>query len=496
MTTSPEETQKDKAQKSEKLFMENTLLRISGALFCHDAKRAPTRKEQFVLNRGVVEKHIVIRPDPEFGQPGPLAHKVLMALIKKHSDYGRPIQNEVSFSQRELIRLIDRVEAGRAHHQILRALNEIAHTRVTAFFKKGERYFERSFSLFPEVLLERSGSFTGPIQSCSVTLAEPIIESLRDDHFTCLNHFLMQRLGTIGQALYIRLFFHFANLYEEQGRKRGLLFQKHYGDICAEWLGGLTVRAHKSLILRDQLGPHLEQLKNVGFISSFDIEKAKTRDGFVMTFRPGSAFYQDYERFYRHRNQGELQWEFNTDQREIAEPLKLASLFERKRTGKEALAVASISQKESETAKFILSEVSFDDSDMFLDFAMGEARKTKFEVKTLGGLRQYVATFLAHRDNLKRAKSVVASQKAREVRDLSKAVYDRHRRDTALAFFNTLPAADQEAIEAVARRKAGSFGSSSLKAIMLDMEKAKLTTERHGENMNLPSFEDWQKLRS
>src|SRR5208282_4522462 len=27
---------------SDKLYMENTLLRVAGALFCHDAKRAPT----------------------------------------------------------------------------------------------------------------------------------------------------------------------------------------------------------------------------------------------------------------------------------------------------------------------------------------------------------------------------------------------------------------------------------------------------------------------
>ena len=51
-----------------------------------------------------------------------------------------------------------------------------------------------------------------------ITLAKPIVASLRDEHFTCLNHFLMMRLGTIGQALYMRLFFHFANLYESSAR--------------------------------------------------------------------------------------------------------------------------------------------------------------------------------------------------------------------------------------------------------------------------------------
>jgi len=65
--------------------MENTLLRVAGALFCHDTKRAPTHTKQIELNSGVSEKRVVIRPDPELGQPGPLAHKLFVALIKKHS---------------------------------------------------------------------------------------------------------------------------------------------------------------------------------------------------------------------------------------------------------------------------------------------------------------------------------------------------------------------------------------------------------------------------
>src|SRR5271169_4892397 len=94
--------------------MENTLLRVAGAMFCHDAKRAPTRTNEIELNRRVSDKTIVIRPDPRLGQPGPLSHKIFVALIKKHSDYGRPIQSDLSFTKRELMRLIGRKEWGGA----------------------------------------------------------------------------------------------------------------------------------------------------------------------------------------------------------------------------------------------------------------------------------------------------------------------------------------------------------------------------------------------
>ncbi len=226
-------------QSTEKVYMENTLLRVAGALFCHDAKRAPTRTTEIQLNRGARDKSITVRPDPALGQPGPLAHKIFVALIKKHSTYGRPIQSDVSFTKRELMRLIGRQEwGGRDAEQLARALHEIHHAFIKTSFKvPNGRHAEHSFNIFSEIYLERAEFATDPIEKCTVTLARPIIASLQDEHFTCLNYGIMQQLGTIGQALYMRLFFHFANLFDGHHRSR-LSFPKRYDDICAEWLGG------------------------------------------------------------------------------------------------------------------------------------------------------------------------------------------------------------------------------------------------------------------
>src|SRR3984893_11273173 len=246
------------AQRASKLYMESNLLRISGALFCHDPKRAARRTDEIELNAGVVEKHIVIRPDSKLGQPGQLAHKVFVALIKKHSDYGRPVQNQIHFTRREIGRLIGRTGwGGRESEQLSRALHEIHYTFVKTHFKQsGGNFVEHSFSIFPEILIERREFPSDPIEACTITLAPPIVSSLQDKHFTCLNHALMQQLGTIGQALYMRCFFHFANLSTGANGSR-LVFPKRYDDICSEWLGGLALCAHRSVIERDQLGPHL-----------------------------------------------------------------------------------------------------------------------------------------------------------------------------------------------------------------------------------------------
>src|ERR1700681_938635 len=199
-----------------KLYMENTLLRIAGALFCHDPKRASTRTGKIELNRGTTDKHIVIRPDPEFGQPGQLAHKVFVALIKKHSDYGRPIQKQVSFTKREIMRMVGRQEwGGGDSEQLARALHEIHHTFIKTHFKNpAGKFIEHSFNIFPEILVERREFASDPIEACTITLADPIIASLEDEHFVCLNHLLMHPLPTVAQALYMRLFFHLANIYD------------------------------------------------------------------------------------------------------------------------------------------------------------------------------------------------------------------------------------------------------------------------------------------
>ena len=319
---------------TQKLYLENTLLRVSGALFSHDAKRARTRTAPIELNSNVADKRITIRVDPEYGQPGPLAHKVFVALMSKHSGYGRPVQREISFRQRELARLIGREWSGDASQQFVRALQEIHHTFVKASFQsqRSKLWQEHSFNIFPEITISRRTEKSPVIEACVVALAEPVLASLRDSHFTCLNYALMGQLSTIGQALYMRLFFHFANLYEEMGKSR-LSVTKRYDDICVEWLGGLTVLRYRSSIERDQLGPHLNQLRTVGFLASYALDETSDGEGFKISFRPGPTFIADYERYYLRRAQGELQWEFHEERRDIQEPLQAVRLFIEKRTG-------------------------------------------------------------------------------------------------------------------------------------------------------------------
>lgn len=471
----------------EKLFMENTLLRVAGALFCHDAKRAPTRTKEIEINRGVAEKRIMVRPDPRLGQPGPLAHKVFIALIKKHSAYGRPVPKEISFTRREIGRLIGRKEwGGKDSEQLARALHEIHYTFVKAHFKNRDQPLtEHSFNIFPEIWIERSEFESDPIEACTVTLAEPILASLRDDHFTCLNHTLMRDLGTIGQALYMRLFFHFANLYDGRNT-RGLAFPKRYDDLCNEWLGGLTILSHRSQIIRDQLGPHLDQLVAAGFLTSYAIEKAKGRDGFVVTMRPGQLFYDDYDRFYRNRKQGDLQFEFHGERREIAEPLRVAYLFAEKRSGQPVGSIAFVPTKDVETAKQFLAELPFSEIDAFFDFALNEAARTNFDVQTLGGLKQYLAPYIAQRAKRVAAQSAHSADQGLRERY---AEYEIKKKAEIAALFASLPRAEKLAIELEAAGKAVNF-PENMRSFMTQRHIGRITADRH--DRRVETFEEWK----
>jgi len=481
------------AEKQEKLFMESTLLRVAGALFCHDQRAAAKRTDEIRLRRGETERHITIRPDPRLGQPGPLAHKIFIALLKKHSDYGRPIRNEISFTRREIGRLIGRKEwGGRDSEQLARALHEIHYTFVRTHFKKENgRHVEHSFNIFPEIFIERREFASDPIEACTITLADPIVRSLEEDHFTCLNFTLMQELGTIGQALYMRAFFHFANLFDGRNRTK-LEFQKRYDDMCLEWLGGLATVKHASKI-KERLGPHLEQLVAIRFLSWFRITKAKGDEaGFVIAFRPGTGFFRDYDRFYRNRSQSELQWDFANDQRAISEPLRVAYLFVEKRTGRKVASQAYVSSKEVETAKRLLSEIGFEEMPAFFDYALAEANRTKFDVQTLGGVRQYLAGYLASRSARAAVKKVEARVAESKQAEDERTAYEVYRRGEARRIFKTLSRAERNAIEKAATTQSASFGGS-LRKTMFERKRDQLTAQRH--SSKIKTLAQWRTAR-
>src|ERR1700686_4196032 len=130
-TTNREKRTHRTPQVVERLFMENNLLRIMGFLFCHDKRVASGHTTALTSIEELVKRPITIEPHPTSGQPGPGHFKVFVAILKKLSDYGRPVPNKIYFSRAELARLTDRSWSGTTGNQLTNFLYGFSHTRVT-----------------------------------------------------------------------------------------------------------------------------------------------------------------------------------------------------------------------------------------------------------------------------------------------------------------------------------------------------------------------------
>ena len=128
----------------------------------------------------------------------------------------------------------------------------------------------------------------------------------------------------------------------------------------------------------------------------------------------------------------------------------------------------------------------------FLDYALAEAKRTAFDVQTLGGVRQYLAGYQA----AKAAKNASKAQETRKAQErqaeAEKDAYEAYRRSQARWIFETLAPEERTAIETAASARAASF-AGSLRKIMTDRKRDEIVIDRHGDAVE--SFEDWRAGR-
>jgi hypothetical protein len=293
----------------------------------------------------------------------------------------------------------------------------------------------------------------------------------------------------------MRLFAQFAPEFDGHHLDR-VVFKKRYDDICNEWLGGITVLEHRSRILGKQLGTHLDQLINLGFLRSYALTPAQSRDGFVLTFRPGDRFKADYRSFYARRSHGDVKFTFHEENHEIGDPHRVAYLFMEKRTGRKPDASAYVSSKEVETAKELLAQLSMEQIPDFLDYALAEARKTRFDPQTLGGVRQYLHRYQQSRIRENTSKVAAAARQAEQRQTQLRLDYDQYRRTEAQRSFDKLPADEQAAIEALALAKleGGRPVPGYMAETLIRVEKLRLTIERHPNQ--IADFDQWSASRA
>ena len=155
-----------------------------------------------------------------------------------------------------------------------------------------------------------------------------------------------------------------------------------------------------------------------------------------------------------------------------------------------------MSSKDVETAKGLLAHLSLAQIPDFLDYALAEAGKTRFDLQTLGGVRQYLNGYQQSRERRTATKTAVEARQSQERQTQLRLDYDQHRRTEAQRLFDSLPASQRAEIEALAHAKLNAGGpvSDYMVRTLIRVEKLRLTIERNPGSV--ADFEQWSASRA
>ena len=440
------------------------------------------------------EKPIEIVPHPGYGRPSVFAYKVYQAILKKLSDYGYPVPESVSFGHREIMRVMGRSSTGgKNSKELVRALNQFKNTSINCWFydKNTKTGANLSLSLVNKFLYTYKGR--GSVSNFTMWLDPWLIKSINNHYTFCLNFARIENLESIGIALYKHLYFHFSNIYSKTHSKN-IVFRKDYEEICRTWLGGLKVLRYRSKILQEQLGQHLEALKKTKLIKSYTLEKNVDGDGFNLVCHPGVGFFEDYERFYRRRMQTELPFMLATDTHTIQKPIEIVLYFHQQQSGDANASIEfGFSEKETLFASSLLEKHSVEETKAFIDYGLAEARKTNFDIRSIGGLKKYYPSYTEELSKKAKAKVRATEEEKRQQEDRRRRAYVTYRAAEVARIRSALPSSDIERIESVVRGELEAKNNSGVKVfsgwIRQRVDHELVLQHGHG----ILSFEEWQK---
>jgi hypothetical protein len=178
------------------------------------------------------------------------------------------------------------------------------------------------------------------------------------------------------------------------------------------------VLPYKSVILKDQLGKHLELLKHATLIKDFAIEKNSKGDGFNLVFTPGEGFFEDYERFYLKHLEIDQEYHNTEERKKQEQPLRLVEKFYQNLYHRSDLSGLVILDKEIEYAKTLLETYTSEEVTDLILYTLESAGQNKFSIRSFGGVKVYLNAWLAEK----------ATRAKRAAREQQQAAQQRERR--------------------------------------------------------------------
>ena len=482
--------------KPDPLLEELNVVRLEGRYFSFDKHEA--KKNTGIYEYRAGDRGIIIETNPRYGQPSIVAYKVLQAVFRKITLEGKPYPETVAFSYSELARMIGRdVMGGTDSKQLFTAIRQLQDTKVELFkyneqSGKREQFTSRRFELIITTGFIGEGQVDSPRLKAAVLTVHPIImESMRQGHFAIFNWTRLSQLEPVAAAMYKRLYLHLSNLYENKYSKESLKFEKLYEDICAEWLGGLKPEKYKSRIQK-QLGHYLTALQDSGIVRSVAVEKTADEKGFKLVFKPGKAFFSDYEHFYRKDGTTRvLQFQEAADRAHLKAPYNAVRGFYKHALAadEQTLDEMVFPEKDITFARQLIDQFDEESFRDLIKFALDEAPKTNFKMKNIAAVKTYLPAWQADREL--RAKRLVTQQEEDKKRRRVKQEegYESFQRQATNEYFEQCSPAERDEIHQLAVQKTDAEypAGHALRKIMLTRAERALILER----CQIPDFETW-----
>jgi len=249
-------------------------------------------KELVTLNGKKIERRWCVRPDPEYGMPGPIERDVLLALYEiAYTNYiskGLPVPELMHIgSIRSFLQRLGLAPSGQSAAAVKLALKRLAHTfckSENSFFDKSKNLFlTESFKLLRAVgIAGEADGKGGTIEQTYVAFEEYVRRNLNARYLMVIDLKLLREMKTDTAKHLYPLLSHWLWRSSQQGFWR----------VEYQWLAqhlGVKVWDRKSRA-KAQLQPANEQLKALGYISDYRWE-----DWTILYF-PGEAFSADQER--------------------------------------------------------------------------------------------------------------------------------------------------------------------------------------------------------
>ncbi len=283
---------------------------ISIGFFTPSSKRIKSLKSKTIsLTQGdrsdKLEATATIVPAAIYGLPVTADQDKWFALhriINNIKQENGEVQNPVTFTSTELIKLLGSGDSGNNYQEISEWLDLMSNTGIIsegAVYLAGRRNWARDrFRVFDRAVSMGKQLDDGTIADRNyIWLSAWQLENINHNYLLPIDFETYNQLKHhIAKAL-VPLLQVWLYATKDQGS-----FEKRYDDLCQI----LSIRAYRYLSnIKEKLGPSLNELQRLGYLSAWSVEKTSDRKAYKIVFYHGEKFHHD--RLHRMKNKQTLQ---------------------------------------------------------------------------------------------------------------------------------------------------------------------------------------------